>query len=354
MDNAERHQRHEQWLQRSRGSLSISLLPDRATRHDKSLWIGKRLLMLLTLEPHLFEYIRQLLTINVPVEDTYCLYLETGPWVMPDEGDCLTPPDDEALLATATQLAHLVNTIDSVKGISLAYTSAAMTYAVLMACSQMKDVTLDNCPLEANHFQAIFAMPALWRLSMKNVELSTGDLINAFCHEMMETSALQHLFLQDVSFWPEQEAHVAKTMARSKSLTCLSYKCDAHTPVFYHEYCAELSTNVETKLEFLRLWHETTVLYLEEGVEGYAQDLPPAMETKIRNLLKWNTQRKTCPPLFAAIGHADTDVDRKECLVKAFGAVDIPIVFEYITANENELIELIQRLGRSQKRLRED
>ena len=40
--------------------------------------------------------------------------------------------------------------------------------------------------------------------------------------------------------------------------------------------------------------------------------------------------------------------------MEALEAVDVPIVFEYITANENNLIELIQRLERSRKRQRED
>ena len=34
------------------------------------------------------------------------------------------------------------------------------------------------------------------------------------------------------------------------------------------------------------------------------------------------------------------------CLIKAFEAVDNPVLFEYLTANADNLIELIQRLGR--------
>ena len=79
-----------------------------------------------------------------------------------------------------------------------------------------------------------------------------------------------------------------------------------------------------------------------------------AIVNKIRNLLTLNVQRTTSPPLFAAIGDAETDSTRKQCLVKALEAVDIPVVFEYITANQQNLIEMIQRLGRSRKRQRED
>ena len=79
-----------------------------------------------------------------------------------------------------------------------------------------------------------------------------------------------------------------------------------------------------------------------------------AIAEAIQNLLNLNVQRKFCPPLFAAIGDAGTDSERKQCLVEALEAVDIPVVFEYISANENNIIALIQRLGRSRKRRRED
>ena len=90
------------------------------------------------------------------------------------------------------------------------------------------------------------------------------------------------------------------------------------------------------------------------GDQGEASGIDTAIVTKIRNLLKWNVQRKTCPPLFAAIGNAETDAERKQCLMEALNAVDIPVLFEYMTTNENNLIALIQRVGRSRKRQRED
>ena len=104
----------------------------------------------------------------------------------------------------------------------------------------------------------------------------------------------------------------------------------------------------------MRLYYESDerepehdVVYSYPGPDGETYGFEPAIVTKIRDLLKWNVQRRTCPPLFAAIGNAETDAMRKHCLVKAFEAVDIPVFFEYITAKENNLIALIQRLGRS-------
>ena len=85
------------------------------------------------------------------------------------------------------------------------------------------------------------------------------------------------------------------------------------------------------------------------GDHGTARGMDAATEANIRNLLKWNVQRKSSPPVFAAIGNAETDVRRMRCLVKAIEAFDNPVLFEYLTANEDNLIELIQRLGREEE-----
>ena len=123
-------------------------------------------------------------------------------------------------------------------------------------------------------------------------------------------------------------------------------------PSFCDLYCVALSNNVDTKLHSLRLDHGVECDLRLDWDKGSARGIDAAIVAKIRNLLKWNKQRMNCPPLFAAIGTAETDVKRRQCLVEAFDAVDIPVVFEYITANENNMIELIQRLGRSRKRER--
>ena len=148
-------------------------------------------------------------------------------------------------------------------------------------------------------------------------------------------------------------------------------------PFFCDQYCAALVNNPGTKLERLRLRHKDIDSDIEDeddseveddldeeendqeeaaepkpdvsernldlhGNHGRASGFDSAILAKVENLLKWNVQRRTCPPLFAAIGSAETDASRKQCLVEALEAVDIPVVFEYIMANENNLIELIQ------------
>ena len=54
------------------------------------------------------------------------------------------------------------------------------------------------------------------------------------------------------------------------------------------------------------------------------------------------------------MGKAETDAKRNYYLVKIVEAVDIPIVFEYISTNQSSMMELIQRLGSCRKRQRQD
>ena len=180
---------------------------------------------------------------------------------------------------------------------------------------------------------------------------SNSELIKAFCFGL-ETSSLETLFLQGLCFRPEQEAQVVTALARHKTLVHFGYRYSTGpSPTFCDNYCVELSKNIDTKLERLNLYHFAQVELVYDGIHGHghADGVDGAIATKIRNLLTCNVQRKTCPPLFAAIGSVETDIQRKYCLVEAFEAVDIPVAFEYITANQDNLIELIQRLGRSRK-----
>ena len=152
----------------------------------------------------------------------------------------------------------------------------------------------------------------------------------------------------------DEEVEVAMTLACCKTLVHFEYS--GLCPSFCVQYCAALSNNVDSKLEKLRLHCEPKVrLYIDgELLDGPTYGIEPANVAKIRNLLKLNVRRTTTAPLFAAIGDAESDAKRKQCLVEAFEAVDIPLAFEYITTNQHNLIELIQRLGRSRKRQRED
>ena len=122
------------------------------------------------------------------------------------------------------------------------------------------------------------------------------------------------------------------------------------SPLLSQHYCEALSKNFDdTKLELLRLEGNSVRIDLHGDV-GEASGIDTTVVAKIRK----NVQRQTCPPLFAAFGSADTDSKRKQCLVEALEAIDILVVFDYITANQNNLIALIQRMGRTRKRQRED
>ena len=197
----------------------------------------------------------------------------------------------------------------------------------------------------------MFSIETLWRLEIRGIEIRDSESVNAFCVGM-ETGSLEELAIGGVSFPLEHEKQVTTTLARSNNLVYLDYITGTSTS-FIEAYCTALSNIFDTKLVRLLLVADGVRVDLR-GDFGETSGIDTATEIKIRNLLKWNVQRTTCPPLFAAIGNAESDAKRKQSLVKAFEAVDIPVVFEYIMANENNLIELIQRLGRSRKRQRED
>ena len=146
---------------------------------------------------------------------------------------------------------------------------------------------------------------------------------------------------------------MATILARSKTLVHFDLR-DKYTlsPPNFNQFCAELSINFDTELEELRLdgYCSRYIRRLDlHGDQGTVMGIGAAIENKIRNMLKCNVQRRTCAPLFAAIGK--TNSKRKRCLVEAFGAADIPVVFEYITTNENNLISLIQQPQASERRL---
>ena len=206
----------------------------------------------------------------------------------------------------------------------------------------------------------MFSNKSLRRLGIHNLHFHDSEAIDAFCRGV-ETSSVEHLTIRHVSLTlnstAEHEMQVATTLARCNTLVNLDFQSGA-SPLFFDCYSRELSNNFDTKLERLRLFDtgRERELDLRGGQDSAVRSAPvdAAIAAKIRNLLTWNVQRKTCPPLFAAIGNAETDAKRKQCLVAAFKTVDIPVLFEYMTANQGNLIELIQRLGRSHKRHYED
>ena len=268
-----------------------------------------------------------------------------------DDSDCQNPPDDETLAATATELAHVMNSMDLLKRLRLSFASASIVSSFLATCSRLESVSLSFCesyPLMATH---IFSIPTLRQLYIPHCDFPDSESVNAFCLGI-ETSSLDFLFMHGTSFSSGHQAQVATTLARCETLKVLHYQ--GASPSFCNHFCVALSNNFDTKLEWLHLKHTAKLRICFKGEGGTAKGIEPTVVAKIRNLLKLNVQRKTCPRKFAAIGKARSDAERKQRMVKAFKAVDIPVVFEYITANQSNLIALIQRLGRSRKRNRED
>ena len=149
-------------------------------------------------------------------------------------------------------------------------------------------------------------------------------------------SSIRSLSLSDVTFPPEHKAHLLTTLACSKTLEHINNGYGA-SPLFCDHYYVALSNHVETKLERLQLYRgpERRVDHHGGARFGVGEHIgaEAAIEAEIRNLLKWNVQRQICPSLFVAIGDAETDATRKQCLVEAFEAVDIPVLFECITVN---------------------
>ena len=278
-------------------------------------------------------------------------------WMATDKY-CRNPPDDEALLATVTQLAHMMIRFDSLRGLDLRYAPSFIAQVILEKLTRLDYVQLEDYTPVTASIQSLFSLKSLRELSLYGLAFQNSESIDAFC-QGMDASCLETLFLSNISFPPEhdeQAAQVASTLALCKTLVQFQYRdTKEENQSFCDQYCVALSNNVDTKLERLRIIIDPGHVLHVDGSVGNAIGAQASLEkAKIRNLLKWNSQRRTCPPLFAAIDKAETDNQRQQCLVDAFEAVDIPVLFEYTTANENNLIELIQRLGRSRKRQRED
>ena len=356
MDDAQRSQKHERWLEEGRRDLQRQLqnLMQQLQQQGRNFWISRQLLTLLTLEPPLLELLRQTLQ---ALSDGAIQALFVSMVVRSTDRFCRNPPADEALVAAATELAHIMNSIHSLKSLRLESVTSSIASSLFATCSRLESVTLESCPLVTANIRAVLSIKPLRKLRIESTNFSDFASINEFCLGL-EASSLEFLSMSLMSFSREHEEQVATTLARCKTLVHFHYTLGA-SKSFYDHYCAALSNYFDTKLETLRLYHgallseERDGLDLE-GEDGYAGGVDEAVAAKLRNMLKLNVQRTTCPPLFAAISNAETDAERKQCLVEAFDTVDIPVVFEYITANKNNLISLIQRLGRSRKRQREE
>ena len=154
MNEAQRARYRERWLEQAHEDLQRQLL--RLLRQHRQLYITRQILMLLTLDPSLMESLQQTLrvlpsvTINVLHLSFYTCDL-----------DCRNPPSDEAMLATATQLASAMSRIEDLNITAMERTCVSITRAFLAACRQLQRLTLDSCALPEAVVQAIFSVKSL-------------------------------------------------------------------------------------------------------------------------------------------------------------------------------------------------
>ena len=131
-EEAELVRLHERWLQEGRDELQQQLQD-----LSQGMSIYTQLLMLLTLERHLLETVQQAIN-NLPPGSPRTIVLSF--MEMDDDRHCRTPPTDEAMLATATELAHILSSVDSFKHLCLIEAPSSFASLFLSACSQVESV----------------------------------------------------------------------------------------------------------------------------------------------------------------------------------------------------------------------
>ena len=242
------------------------------TKHG-FLCVDLEVLMALTLEPPLMETLNQAIN-NLPPGSKFDFLMDLSPAESVDY--CLNPPSDEAFLATATQVAELVSSKRDLLG----------------------NAGLNDAPaFLAVPFLATLVLANMFRIT--NQEFPDAEYCDAFCRTI-ESSSLALLSMTNVSFDPEHEVQVARRLAHCNTLELFDYEGGA-SEAFVDSYCEALSENFDTKLIRLRLHHGDQYLDIT-GAYGSVLWIEPEVYDKVRNLLSWNMQRKTCPPLLRPLG----------------------------------------------------
>ena len=314
--------------------------------------------MLLTLEPRLLGFLREGLH-ALPPGKLIEMYLpqwnddddDDDARDLDDARDCLDLPTEAALLATATRLARIMGRTKSVKKLLSYKAPASITSVFLAVCSRLVVVSCWSCPLGTAALESLFAIKTLRRLSMNRFAITELEAVNAFCAGI-EASSLEELTLSYVTFRPEYDKDVATTLAGSKTLQQISCLHQA-SQAFCDHYCEALVTAAETKLCCLTLSGRNLNVYVNGNLVHriLVWGIDTTTEAKIRFILGLNVQlkaeRRTCDPVFAAIGDVETDVAHRQCLVELFSAASCPLTFEYIRSNQYNLLSTIEQLGRN-------
>ena len=182
----QRARKHEVWLQEARAEFRRQLF---ILTHQRRLWITRKLLVLLTLEPHLLESLRQRLR-ALPSESTRELCLN----MLPSSADrfCKDPPSDTALQATATELANMESSINSLSTLRLKNATISIVLPFLATSSES----------QPGNVQSTFSIKSLRQLYVYDLIFPDAESSDAFCLGI-QTSSVELLWMFRVSIPPE-------------------------------------------------------------------------------------------------------------------------------------------------------
>ena len=337
---------HQKFLAESRDGLMYQL---QRIEDSNSFCLTPQFILLLTLDRTLFDsFRRDLLALPQGSITDFQFYTMNSMNL-----SCREPPTEEAKLACTTEFVQILDSRASVTSLSLDLKLPAIDLICLKTFSGLESVSMGfkwhSVVVGDELINAMSTISTLRELKLYDAHLITTESVEAFC-ALLADSSIERLDLDGVSFAEGTGETVGIALASCNRLVSLS--CNINDVELYTSFCSTLSTNYNTSLVRLNfnVRNNDYMISLPGARGGVANGANEDAMNNIRNLLALNGQRQTCPPLFAAIGAAETDTTRKQRLVEALEAVDIPVVFEYVTANQNNLIELIQRLGRNRKR----
>ena len=131
--------------------------------------------------------------------------LDLSSW-LEDDHYCPNPPSHEALLETATELARLLSSIDSITSLVLRVAPTGTASTFLAACSQLKSVNVVRWRQAL--WNQIFSNKTLRKLTLHDLTFPNSESIDAFCRGLETTSSLETLSMSYVTFnynttrWP--------------------------------------------------------------------------------------------------------------------------------------------------------
>ena len=197
---------------------------------------------------------------------------------------------------------------------------------------------------EARIVTGLVTMPSLEELELDHV-LCESDLATlVFCRGLAE-SGLQKLRISGgVRFPIDSHALVARTLVKSQLIELVfAAPASLEFLVVFRHALLESETSVLERLSFQTSPNVLAFFCLEQiGDRPIYRRLDATWTAPVQRTLHLNQQRRTSPPLFAAIQNATTERDRRWRMVEALDTVDMPIVYEYFCRNEGSLREVVK------------